>query len=792
MRAGGEREIDVSLSTKEKDALARELILRDFARMNAEQRGAVLCANGPLLILAGAGSGKTTAVVNRIAYLLKYGNVYHGLFTREWSADDEVYLLALQKNGAAPDERAAALLRNRPPRPYQILAITFTNKAAGELKDRLENMLGPDGRDVWASTFHASCARILRRFGERIGYTPRFTVYDSDDSRRLMKDCQRRLNIDEKVLPHRAILREISKAKDSLRTPAEYAQSVGSDFRLRQIADAYGMYQAALKQADSMDFDDLLCETVHLFEQHADVLEHYQNQFHYIMVDEYQDTNHAQYKLIQLLASKRRNICVVGDDDQSIYRFRGADIGNILSFEEEYPDATVIRLEQNYRSTSVILDAANAVIAHNLGRKEKKLWTGQNGGEQIFVYEAQDEQQEARFVADAVLDHVRAGGRFRDHAVLYRMNAQSNALENVFARSGVPYRVVGGFRFYERKEIRDVLAYLSVIANPHDSVRLRRVVNEPKRGIGDKAMESALQIAEETGMPLFDVLSHADEYASLIRTAPKMLAFAAMMNDLINAAQESSLPGLLERTLREASYLRALEAEGEQGRDRVENVNELASSIVQYEQEHEDATLEGFLEEVALITDIDSLDASADAVVLMTLHAAKGLEFPTVFLVGLEEGIFPGTQSVYAGPEELEEERRLAYVGITRAKERLYATHAQSRMIFGRSSRGRISRFLEEIPPELVRKSAPLIPATRPDAPRPLARRPIIPGASVAAGAASGMSIRPGDRVAHRAFGEGIVRSVQAMGGDTLLEIAFDSTGTKKIMQNFANLEKIG
>lgn len=599
-------------------------------KMNPRQLEAVLHTEGPLLILAGAGSGKTTVLINRIAYII--------------------------------DQSLA--------KPWQILAITFTNKAAGELKERLTAMLGDTGGDVWAATFHSTCARILRRDGDRIGYSSHFTVYDTDDSKRLVKDCQKALNIDDKMISHKSILSEISHAKDSMLSPADYQAAAGSDFRLAKIGAVYELYQKRLREADAMDFDDLLGNTVELFRQCPDVLEYYQNRFRYIMVDEYQDTNQVQYEFVRLLAGKSKNLCVVGDDDQSIYKFRGATIENIMSFEKSYPNAKVIRLEQNYRSTKNILNAANAVISNNEERKGKTLWTENPEGDKIQIHTSSNEQDEAGFVATTILEQVAKGRKYSDFAVLYRMNSQSNILEKVFVKSGIPYRIIGGHRFYERREIRDMIAYLSVINNPSDEIRLRRIVNQPKRSIGDKTIATASEIAGALGESLLEVLGRADEFDSLRRASVKLKAFYDMMQELIDANDDESvsLHELYELILEKTGYIEALRGEKEEAETRIENINELASNLLKFQEENgEEATLSAFLEEVSLMTDIDNYDETADTVVMMTMHSAKGLEFPVVFLPGFEEGIFPGLQAIY-DPNEIQEERRLCYVAITRRR----------------------------------------------------------------------------------------------------------------------------
>ena len=796
--------------------LRREVIKKYFNQMNDRQFEAVTTVNGPLLVLAGAGSGKTTVLVNRILNLIKFGDGYlsdyipmHGEYEMKIGQD---YINGLISD--IPDD----IFSVSPAKPWQILAITFTNKAAGELKERICAKLGEDiGKDVWAGTFHSVCGKILRYNADLIGYSSHFTIYDTDDQRRLMKELMKQHNIDEKFVPHKAVLSAISNAKDRLISPEELEAQSGVDFRHKTIAQLYKLYQKRLKSADAMDFDDMIVNTIKLLEENPEVLDYYTNKFRYVMVDEYQDTNYAQYILVSLLASKKENICVVGDDDQSIYRFRGATIENILNFEDEYKKSKTIRLEQNYRSTSNILDAANAVISNNKGRKGKNLWTDKGEGERITIYTAEDERMEARFVADSILDNVKAGDSFSSHAILYRMNAQSNALENVLVRSGIPYKVIGGTRFFDRKEIKDVLAYLQLINNNNDDVRLRRIINEPKRAIGDTTVNHASEIAGQLGVSIFEVIKNADEYAALSRAASKLKAFSDMITELSQIAEDISISELFERMLEATGYLNALIAEGEEAQDRVDNVKEFASNITQFELENDEPTLSAFLEEIALVNDIDSLDGEDDRVILMTVHSAKGLEFDNVFLVGLEEGIFPGNQSIYGGPEEIEEERRLAYVAITRAKKKLVVTNAYMRMLFGCTNRNMPSRFLKEIPIELCdgigninRYSVGNIayknggsissddysynPSKR------LSKGSSLFSSSVSnnwsectekpksAFSASKNSYAPGQMVLHKTFGKGMIIKVTPAGGDTMLEIGFEAVGTKKIMANFAKL----
>ena len=789
-------------------ALRRAVLEKDFARMNDRQKQAVFTVNGPLLILAGAGSGKTTVLINRIANILRYGDAYNSTYLRDDLDENDIAACkAYIENGTPLTTETQEHLSVSACAPWRIMAITFTNKAAGELKDRLCAMLGEAANDIWASTFHSTCARILRRDGERIGYSSHFTVYDTDDQRRLMKSILKELDISEKNITPKSILNEISRAKDSLISPAEYALTVGDDFRLKIISRAYTTYQKRLEDADAMDFDDLINKVVELFKKCPDALEYYQNRFRYLMVDEYQDTNHAQYTFVRMLAEKSGNLCVVGDDDQSIYKFRGATIENILSFENTFQNATVIRLEQNYRSTQNILDAANAVIEHNTERKGKTLWTQNGTGAMIHLHTAENETDEAERITKIILDGVAAGRKFSDYAVLYRMNSQSLTFERNFAKSGVPHRIIGGTRFYERREIREMIAYLSVINNPSDEMRLRRIINTPKRSIGDRSVEVAAQIGQQTGETLFEVVSHAKDYPALSRAANKMTLFAAQMQGLIelNDDEEVTLGELYDELVERIDYLNFLKTDDpESAEDRAANVQELASNLRRFEEENPEGTLSDFLEEVSLITDIDNYDNNADSVVLMTVHSAKGLEFPVVFLPGMEENIFPGMASVYV-PSEVEEERRLAYVAITRAKEELYIFHAESRMIFGMTNRNRVSRFVEEIPETLIEHTRSRDYSARPvsmpsfGGAKPFGEAPKTKSVAEAGGFTPKPRVKPapagtyrvGDTVLHKAFGTGLIVSATPMANDTLLEVAFDKVGTKKLFANFARLTKV-
>lgn len=725
--------------------------------LNAMQQEAVNQTEGPLLILAGAGSGKTTVLVNRVQHIIGSG--------------------------------LAA--------PWQVLAITFTNKAAGEIRERLINAIGPEANDIWAYTFHSCCARILRRFADRLGYTSHFTIYDTDDQKRVMKHCQKALEISDKILHHKSILSEISSAKDSLVDYEEYKKLAQNDFRKARIADCYELYQKELLKSDAMDFDDIIFNTVRLLEGNPDVLELYQKQFKYVMVDEYQDTSHAQYILVSLLAGGYNNICVVGDDDQSIYRFRGATIENILSFENQYKNARVIRLEQNYRSTQNILDAANAVIANNKNRKGKNLWTQAGSGEKIIFNTLEDEAAEASFIAQEILKNVKNGKKMSDHAVLYRMNAQSRNIEITFAKSGIPHKVIGGNRFFDRKEIKDVISYFAVINNPADNVRLQRIINVPKRGIGDTMFANVMEIATGLGLSAFEVCERADEFQKTLRSAQKLQGFAAMIRHFQDCLDDDMpLSDLLQEVLDKTNYFDYLDEDPESAEDRKNNINELSSMFIKYQEEDADFELSDFLEDVALVADIDSYNEDDDAVVLMTLHSAKGLEFPIVFIPGMEESVFPGNQSVYS-EEDLEEERRLAYVGITRAKEKLYLLNARRRMLYGTTNRNQASRFLREIPVSVTDDIT--VQSYVPHSKFGSFTQPAHGSSSSAAhkfgqvggASASAQNYSAGDTVRHKAFGTGVVLSARAMGNDTMLEVAFDRAGTKKLMANYAKLEKI-
>jgi len=777
----------------------RKLILSDFAALNPMQQEAVLATEGPLLILAGAGSGKTTVLINRIAKLLKYGRAGD---CEEIPGDADEAQLALLKQGGEEARRLAAWDRVE---PWRILAITFTNKAAGELKDRLSAMLGAEAEDIWACTFHSACVRILRRDAERLGYTGSFTIYDTSDSMSLLKHIIKDMELDEKMYAARTILSEMGRAKDEGISPKEYLQNAGaaSDLRRRKMGEVYQEYARRCFAANAMDFDDLIYNTVKLLEQNTDVLEYWQRRFRYVLIDEYQDTNRLQYRLSSLLAGGWGNICVVGDDDQSIYKFRGATIENILSFESQYKGCRVIRLEQNYRSSSHILDAANAVIAHNFQRKGKELWTNKPGGELLTHYFADDERDEAQYVASQILSSYGRGANWRDHAVLYRMNAQSNQFEYAFKRNAIPYRIIGGTRFFDRAEIKDVLSYLCLISSPADDLRLTRIINVPARGIGAKTVEQVAELAAAQNVPMFEILRRAEEIPELQRSGMKLRLFANMILELKDFAAAHRPDEVLDELLDKTGYVRILEEKNtNEDTARAENVRELKTSILTYMKESGDETLEGYLANVALYTDMDNYDSDADAVVLMTMHSAKGLEFPTVFVVGMEETIFPGTRAI-GEPDEMEEERRLCYVAITRAKERLYLTSAHQRMLFGRTTANRVSRFVSEIPEEHIRKSIPRsysyqersresaapFPTVMHEAPKP--RTPAYP-APAAPKAAPSVSYIVGDRVRHTAFGDGEIVKMTPMGGDFLVEIRFADKPKKLMLRAAAaHMEKM-
>jgi len=779
----------------------RAYIEQQFDNLNAMQRDAVLTTEGPLLLLAGAGSGKTTVLINRIVNLIRFGRGSDSNEIPAHIADEDVEFLEGLTQPLSPEDqlRAEDLCAIEPALPWTIIAITFTNKAANELKDRLADKLGEAGRDIWAMTFHSACCRILRREISRLGYTESFTIYDSSDSERVMKDIIKELGLDDKTFPAKSVLGVISRYKDKLVGPEQMQEQIeiSGDYRLEKIAKAYKIYQQRLKDNNALDFDDIIFKTVVLLQDFEDVRSYYQRKFRYVLVDEYQDTNYAQYMLTSLLAGGYENICVVGDDDQSIYRFRGATIENILNFEKHFRGSRLIRLEQNYRSTQSILNAANAVIAHNLGRKGKHLWTANAAGDPVQVYEAADEAAEANYVADQIILRSK-GKQFKDYAILYRTNAQSNALEFALKRHGIAYRVIGGMRFFDRAEVKDMLSYLCVLNNRTDDLRLKRIINNPPRGIGQKTVETAEKMAQIDSVSLYQVVSDPYSYGPLEKSANKLLQFTVLIEDLAQLLDSGlSLPEFYDELLIRTGYCAMLESKPtEENKTKLENIRELKSSIVSYVENTDSPSLAGFLEEIALYTDLEQYDAGDNAVVMMTMHSAKGLEFPHVFLVGFEEGLFPGMRAI-GDMEEMEEERRLCYVAITRAKKTLTISYARQRMLYGRTTASMQSRFLREIPADIQERSSGAPSYSRPNSYSDTYRQPArsylqnynkeqVRTASQQTKAAF-LELRKGDMVQHTAFGKGLVLSVLNMGSDALLEIAFDQIGTKKLMAKAAS-----
>lgn len=805
----------------------RTVIEQDYASLNNMQRKAVMTTEGPLLILAGAGSGKTTVLINRIENLMRYGKASDPTCRQVPIDATEEDIQTMLQGG----EEARKLAACDPVPPWRLIAITFTNKAANELKERLSNRLGESANDIWAATFHSACVRILRRDADRLGFPNNFTIYDSSDSQSVVKQILKERNLDEKTYQPKSILADLSNAKDQYISPLEHAQTLekSGDIRKRTIAPVIVEYARRLYNAGAMDFDDLIFYTVKLLNEHADVREYWQNKFQYVLIDEYQDTNKIQYMLAKLLSGKWGNICVVGDDDQSIYKFRGATIENILSFEEEFKGCRTIRLEQNYRSTEHILEAANAVISHNTNRKGKNLWTNSGSGNKLLLYATQNQDEEAQYVASKILEAYGQGMNFRDHAVLYRMNAQSNQLEYAFKRNGIPYKVYGGMRFFDRAEVKDMLAYLCVINSPEDDLRLRRIINTPVRGIGDRTIEQAAQIASAENTSLYDVIRRANTYPELKRSAPKLIQFVEMMEELREGAKSVTPDVLYDAILEKTGYIEALEKKGtDENTSRIENIRELKTNIISYMEQSGDNTLSGFLDDVALYTDLDNMDGEQDCVTMMTMHSAKGLEFPTVFIVGMEENMFPSTRCI-GDPVEMEEERRLCYVALTRAKRMLYLLCARQRMLFGRTTSNLPSRFTEEIPEEhmdrggfLPSKNKALFDDDFGMTEKPMysrgysngggyggnrgssygnnygsgygssygsarpAKKTIQPPKKPAAATAALPAFDVGDKVNHKAFGKGEIVKKTPMGGDALVEIEFESVGTKRLMLKVA------
>lgn len=816
----------------------RTLFNRMYRDLNPEQREAVFTVNNPLLILAGAGSGKTTVLVKRIAFIIKYGNAYMSDKIPELLELDEEYVRMLEMHAEAdnaPDPMLMASFAEDPCAPWQILAITFTNKAANEIKSRLATTLeDPEvAKDVWAGTFHSVCMRILRVHADKLGYQAGFSVYDTEDTKKAIASAIKECNIDEKSLPLKSVINAINRAKESLLTPDAYlatAQGTLAEFRIKQIAKVYAAYQKRLVASNAMDFDDIIMNTVILLKDFPEVREYYQRKFRYVCIDEFQDTNKAQLVLSTLLADGHRNLMVVGDDDQSIYSFRGAVVENILNFDKSYPDARIVKLEQNYRSTDTILGAANAVISNNNDRHRKTLRTSRTGGAKITVRSLNDQNDEAKYILDIITRSVRMGTHsFRDYAILYRTNAQSSAIERAFARSGLPYRMLGGTRFNDREEIRDITAYLQLINNRGDRERLKRIINKPARKIGQKTISAIEELADYHGKTVFEIIEHADEYVALGRSVKPLLEFAELINGLVQMSGEVGLDALVRATLERSGYRQSIAEKGEEEKDRLDNLDEFVSGVIDYMHAADNPSLVGFLEENALVADVDKYDENADAVVMMTIHSAKGLEFPVVFLPGMEDGIFPGMQTITEGPSAIEEERRLAYVAITRAKDELYLLSAEQRLLWGRTSYNPKSRFIKEIPekftdaPESRPRSSQSYgyrdgfgsgyrggyertdynrpqktvyydapdtsharPASRPSPTPPAKPTPPAPRRSYAT-----EKLSAGDRVKHITFGEGTVVTVNPAATDVIYEIIFDNAGTKKLMASYAKLQKL-
>ncbi len=780
--------------------IRKKIIANSWNNLNDKQLEAVVNTEGPLLVIAGAGSGKTTVIIHKIAHLMIYGRAYFDttvppvteeeLEIFEWYSNGEIDELPLELRGYLTVDAV---------KPYNILAITFTNKAAAELKSRLSAKLGSAGEEVWASTFHSSCVKFLRRDIDRLGFERNFVIFDTADSQTLIKECMKDLNIDSKEFTPKAIGGAISQAKNELITPEDYSAIFKTDFYKSMVARIYTMYQRRLKKYNALDFDDLIMYTVKLFEENPDVLEHYQSKFKYILVDEYQDTNHAQYRLVSLLAARNKNICVVGDDDQSIYKFRGADITNILGFEDEFENSKTIKLEENYRSTQNILSAANEVISNNRGRKSKKLWTRNGSGEPVTVYNASNEHDEAKYIADKITELYSKGGSFNDFAILYRMNAESRVVEDTLLRNAIPYKVFGGLRFYDRKEIKDLTSYLRLIQNRHDNVAFSRIVNVPKRGIGDTTVDKVLALADEKGLSAFDVAKTAEDYPELSRSTAKLRNFTDLIEDLISKKDtEPELEAFINEVMQNSGMLSALELENTvESRTRIENLKEFLSMVQETVKQESETSLENLLENISLVSDLDNYDDDQETVTLMTLHSAKGLEFKNVFLIGMEEGIFPGLRSMNT-EEEMEEERRLCYVGITRAKEKLFLTHTETRTLFGTTKYNMKSRFLKEIPKDFVNEEKyrsvneelfEYAGFKKPEMDKSMFKA--VSAKTQAAAVAPPLDFDIGDRVSHRKFGEGTVLEAKTLGADMFLKIKFDTVGEKNLMAAYVKLEKI-
>lgn len=785
----------------------RELFDVLYGHLNPMQRKAVFTVNDPLLILAGAGSGKTTVLVNRIAYIIKFGNSY---YSENIPAHlDETDVERLENAKTADKEEIEGLLREyavEPCPPWGVLAITFTNKAAREIAERLERDLNEEVNDIWSGTFHSVCLRMLRKFGDSIGLQKNnLTIYDTEDSKKILTSCLKELNIDEKIITVKLLKNEISRAKDKLISPEAYAKEALADannanYRMMKIAAVYRLYQQKLAEANAVDFDDIIFKTVELLQNNEEARTYYQRKFKYVCIDEYQDTNHAQFVLASILAGGYNNIMAVGDDDQSIYKFRGATIENILNFDKTFENVSIIKLEQNYRSTKHILDAANSVIRNNVGRKGKELWTDKTEGEKLILRRCDNQVDEAKYIINKIVELViKEKRKYSDFAILCRMNAQSSTIENVFVKSGVPFRMLCGMRFYERKEVKDILSYLCLINNPDDNLRLRRIVNEPKRKIGDTTMNAVEKIAAAEGCSSFEIMKNCHKYKALSQAQSKIKDFVLLIECLRNMVDTIPLNELVEKTIRLSGYENMLILGGEEEKERLDNVLQMTSNAEEYITNNPDGTLSSYLEEVSLVADIDNYDNEADAVTIMTVHSAKGLEFPVVFIPGMEEGIFPGGQNVL--DEEVEEERRLAYVAVTRARERLICTFVRERMLFGQTQYNQKSRFVDEIPEECMERELSeteknaieqrnsFKPRRRIEMSKELLKKPEEPGRVKPNLEMRSLSV--GDRVKHFTFGEGTLLSAKPMGADILYEIAFDNAGTKKLMATYAKLKKI-
>lgn len=772
--------------------LRRKALEKYFSGLNDMQKKAVFHVDGSLLVLAGAGSGKTTAVINRIINLVKFGNAYYDESSAGNENDEKIIRDYLAGKPVSDDafQKAVAV---SPVKPWNILAITFTNKAAQELKNRLELKLGQDGLNVNASTFHSACVRILRCYIDRLGFQKNFTIYDSDDSQRMIKSVMAELEIPEQNFPPKAVLAAISSAKDKLESPKHLIENAGNDYRAKMTARIYASYQMRMKEANALDFDDIILLTVMLFESQPDVLEYYRNKYRYIMVDEYQDTNYAQFRLVWLLSSGHKNICVVGDDDQSIYKFRGADIKNILNFEKHFEGAEVIRLEQNYRSTKNILSSANTVIKNNTGRKSKTLWTDGEEGSKITWYKALDENDESEFVSRQIKNNFQKDKKYSSNAILYRMNAQSNIIEKSLIKNNIPYKIYGGMRFFDRKEVKDVTAYLNIINNPFDMLRFKRIVNEPKRGIGDATVSLIEEICRDLKIPPIEVMRNASEYSPISKKAVQLKNFASIIDSLTEKLRTTPLPEFIDEVISRTGYLNMLKNMGDEGTERLQNIGELKTNAMQYLKNNPDSGLDGFLEEVSLYTEADRDTSTADRVSLMTIHSAKGLEFDNVFIVGLEDGLFPGLRSLDS-KDDLEEERRLAYVAITRAKKQLYISSASSRTLFGQTHQNITSRFIKELDMSLVEKQENSSIKQKNSVFKdvsavqsiPLQQQILRNRANTAKATAQHTEFKVGDKVINRTFGEGTVISISSPDTkNTILEVSFEKVGTKRMASGF-------